>query len=139
MIRLSSKLSKLRKERISKRKEESVVRFLQDDYCLPTVYVSLGTSSSEPPSSSASSSVDWEKENLLITNKELSDELSEQSSELEQVEEKLKKLQIKMYSKHRNDQKKIKRRDQQLKIKEKELKEGKQLLKGLQTNLSNKN
>ena len=39
-----------------------------------------------------------------------------------------------MHSKHRNNQKKIKRREQQLKIKEKEVKNGKQLIKGLQRN-----
>ena len=138
VIRLSSKLSKLRKAHNSEEKLSSITSFLEEEYHLPNVFVSRGRviKSSPEPSSSSSSSVDWEKESLKAVNKKLCEELSEQSSDLEQAGQKLKTLQLKMHSKHRNNQKKIRRRDQQLKIKEKEVKDGKQLIKGLQKNVN---
>ena len=138
VIRLSSKLSKLRKAHNSEEKLSSITSFLEEEYHLPNVFVSRGRviKSSPEPSSSSSSSVDWEKESLKAVNKKLCEELSEQSSDLEQAGQKLKTLQLEMHSKHRNNQKKIRRRDQQLKIKEKEVKDGKQLIKGLQKNVN---
>lgn len=138
VIRLSSRLTKLKKGRSTDEKEIVIARFLDDEYCLPNVYMSHGrvvkSSSPEPSSSLSSSSA--EQENLEIDLR-LGHQSSQQSSEVDLVEDKLKKLRIKMYSKHRNDQKKIKRREQQLEAKKKELTDEKKKMKSLQKSLSN--
>ena len=81
----------------------------------------------------SSSSTDWKENSLESANKKGFDELSEQSSELE---EKLKQVRQNMYAKHRNYQKKVKRRDRELELKKKQVKEGKRQIRGLQKTLS---
>ena len=60
VIRLSNRLAKLKKARSSDGKEAVISRFLEADYCLPSVYMSHGrlvkSSSPDPSSGSLSSS-----------------------------------------------------------------------------------
>ncbi len=137
VIRLSNRLTKIKKERNSEAKDALIAGFLDEEYCLPRVL----TSHDKPvsmSSSSSSTSPDWEKESLRLVNTELCKELSElciKASELEHREEKLKKSTQSLYSKHRNDPQKLQRRERELQIKKKEITDGKKMVHYLEKDL----
>ena len=137
VLRLSNRLARFKKEHNSEVKAALIASFLDENYCLPSVFLSRGKfiKSKPVPVASSSSSSDWEKERLELVNQELCKELSDQSSELEQTEKKLQEMRLGMHSKHRNFQKKVKRRDHKLEQRDKEVKKSKCLIKGLEKNL----
>ena len=141
VISLSSRLSKFKKERNSKVKEAFISSFLDEEYCLPRIFVSQGKIIRRVSSSSSTTSNDWEKEALELANKRLCEELSELSlktSELKHEEQKLKKSQQKMYCKRRNDLKKLRRREKELQLKKKVIVDGKNQIHELQKDLSDR-
>ena len=95
-----------------------IASFLDDEYCLPKVFVSRGKLVKTRPEPS-SSSTDWKENSLGSANKKGLDELSEQSSELE---EKLKQVRQNIYAKHRNYQKKLRDEIENLNLKRSRLK-----------------
>ena len=82
--------------------------------------------------------LDYEGENLKLVNKELCKELSEVYCELELNEQKLKKSQEEMYSSHRNDRKKLQRREKELQENKTEIVNGRKMIQHLQDDLDEK-
>ena len=135
-VRLASRLTKLKKERNSEVKKALMTSFLDEEYSLSKLFTSRGQiircTSSSPTTH------DWEKQSLKLANEELCDELSQmrlKTSELEQRELKLKKSQQKMYCKHRNEHKRLQRRERELDIRKKEIIDEKQEIRDLQREL----
>ena len=140
IIRLSEKFARLKKQPNWQIRE----CFLDDVYCLPKLCVlikhsssaSSDTSSSYMPSSSSDNSL-----TLLTVNKELCKELSDLTlkySSLAHHEEKLVKSRGHMYDQHRNDKKKLQRRNKQIDIYKSDAKQSKKAVSELRIELAEK-
>ena len=113
VIRIVTKLNKLRKLPSSAQKSRLLSCFLSEVYHIPTIFVSHGKIVT-PVSSSSSCSSCAESEVLKAVNTQLCQELSALSvkaSSLKSSDEKLSETRQKMYSLHRNVNKKLKRRN----------------------------
>ena len=88
VLRLSNRLARFKKEHNSEVKAVLISSFLDEKYCLPSVFLSRGKviKSKPVPVASSSSSSDWEKESLKLVNQELCKELSGRSCKLKQTE-----------------------------------------------------
>ena len=125
VVRLASGLTKLRKEHRSDSKEAD---FLEEKYCLPP---SDGDRLECKCTEQSVTQLDYEGENLKLVNKEV-------YCELELNEQKLKKSQEKMYSSHRNDRKKLQRREKELQENKTEIVKGRKMIQHLQDDLGEK-
>ena len=124
VIRLSSRLTKFRKEPNSVVKDALIKSFLTESYSLPK-YLVHGKSSSSTSSSSCicCQNLESEKELLMSRNQYLSSEISTKNKVIEDSRNKVKVSQHKLYSLHRNHRKKILRRDEEIKSTKLEVKE----------------
>ena len=146
VIRLSEKLARLKKHPNWQVREGQASRFLDELYCLPKVYgaretttrhlsSSFHTSSDVLSTCSSSHSVYTgssccscasENDDLVTTNKELCEELSDlrlKCTSLSNCDKQVVKSRNRMYNRHRNDKKKIERRNKQIQVYKKEAKE----------------
>ena len=137
VIRLSSRLTKFRKEPNSVVKDALIKSFFAEKYCLPK-YVVRGKLCS---SSTSSSSCDYcediqsENESLKSHNAHLISEISMRNEEVKENRRKVKESQYKLYSLHRNSRKKIMRRDYEIKSKKQEVAEKSKLIVDLEKKL----
>ena len=100
VLRLYARLSKLKKERNCPSKDEKIQNFLQEEYCLPQVFISKGKVHKVP------NTLPHCNEVLQAVNVDLYRDLTKIQLENESKTEKLMQLQHKMYSMHRNTAKK---------------------------------
>ncbi len=140
IIRLSSKLVKLKKGPNSKIKDGLVKVFLDEAYSLPKSLkvCTYTTSSSSSCSSQSYSARDMEREALKHVNLQLCKELAELEMKLDLSDKKLLKLKHSLYAKHRNTTKKVRRRDREIIQRKKEALEEKRCILQLQKKLADK-
>lgn len=133
VIRLNSKLSKLKKIPRSQEKDCSLSMFLNGPYCLPKVFVSHHGKIITPSSSSSSScSSSTENEVLRSVNEKLCEKLSALKCERDVLKESTKESRQKMYALHRNGTKKLKRRDNVIQQQLKQVNDAKKMIKDLE-------
>ena len=123
---------------VSTVKDALIAAFLVEQYCLPGVLMFTDKCESGVPSSSSCVPSDWEKESLKQVNSELCKELSELSiktSDLESKGEKLMKSKLCLYSKHRNNKKKLQRKVKEVLLQKKEIMDGKKMIHDLEEDL----
>jgi len=125
VIRLSKRLTKFRKEPNSIVKAALIKSFFSEIYTLPK-YVDV---------KSSNSSLESENELLKSHNIYLVSEISAKSKIIEKSRQKVKESQHKLYSLHRNNRKKILRRDEEIKSKKLEVAEKSKLVVHLEKKL----
>ena len=131
VIRLSSRLTKLKKEHNSQVKDALIKGFLYENYCQPKYMIhgklhTLSSSSTNDISNSTSSSCsELESDNELLKSKntQLLLQIETHSKTIKEAREKCKESKQKLYSVYRNTRKKVLRREEQLKNKKTELTE----------------
>ncbi|XP_065887842.1 uncharacterized protein [Dysidea avara] len=126
VIRLSSRLTKIKKERNSQVKDALIKGFLCESYCLPKYMIhgklhTLSSSSSNANSSSTSHSCS----ELIETDSKI----------IKETREKCKESKQRVYSIHRNTRKKVLRREEEIKNKKMELTEKCKLVNHLEKRL----
>ena len=122
VIRLSSRLTKFRKNQNSIMKDVLLKSFLTESYSLPKylVHGKLSSSSSSSSSCVCCQDLESEKDLLMPHNQYLSSEIF---SKNKVIEDSQKVSQRKLYSMHRNHRKKILRRGEEIKSRKLEVKE----------------
>ena len=130
VIRLSSRLTKFRKEPNSAVKDALIKSFLAEDYSLSKYLVrgKLSSSSNSSSSCTCCQDLESEKEILLSQKNDLLSEISAKNKVSDYSRKKVKVSQHKLYSMHRNHRKKILRRDEEIKSRNLEVKEKSKLI-----------
>ena len=136
VIRLSSRLTKFRKESNSVVKDALIKSFLAEKFSLPKymAYGKLCNSSTSSSSCDCCQGIQSENEALKSHNTYLLSEISTRNEEINKSRRKVKESQYKLYSLHRNSRKKIMRRDQEIKSKKQEVTEKTKLVVNLEKN-----
>ena len=140
VLRLVAKLTKLKKLPSCEDKATQISSFLREVYSLPSIFVvkqnqvvKLASGSSSSCSSCA------ENEILKSVNCELSQELSAlniEANSLRDIEKRLFETRQKFYAVHRNDMKKLKRRDKAIEKHVKEVSEGRKKISNLEQKMA---
>ena len=131
ILRLCGRLSKLKKEKNCSSKDEKIQRFLQEEYCLPQVFISSGKVHKVP----AAVSLPCFDEVLQTASVKLCRDLTKIQLENESKAKKLTQLRNKMYSMHRNTAKKIARKEKTITLQAKEIAENRSAIEHLQDKL----
>lgn len=144
IFRLSEKFAKLKKQPNWQIRES----FLDELYCLPkpctsraVIKQSSSASSGTLSSSScmpSSSPCDTDRETLIEVNKQLCKELSELSLKHASCEEKIFRSRSRMYDQHRNDRKRLDRRNKQIEAYKIDAVESKKMVHELEVQLMEK-
>lgn len=133
VIRVVSKVNKLKKIPTSESKQAAIASFLDDVYSLPKVFSSERIYVMPQSSSSCSSCAEFET--VKLVNRKLCHEIStlkEKNSSLEETDQVLSESRQKRYTIHRNMMKKVNRRDALIQQQQDEVKEGRKVINSLQ-------
>lgn len=142
VIRLSEKFARSKKQPNWQAREH----FLDELYFLPKSCITSTKWSSDTASSSSScipssSTCDTDKETLIAENKKLNEELTDlklKYTSLAHHEEKMAKSRNRMYDQHRNDKKKLQRRNKQIEVYKADVIKSKKTVSVIQEQLTKK-